>query len=40
VRLVTVDTKAATLKTWVYSPYTSATYPGSTINISGLELVH
>jgi hypothetical protein len=39
VRLVTVDTKAATLKTWVYSPYTSATYPDSTINVSGLDLV-
>jgi hypothetical protein len=39
VRLVSVDTRAATLKTWVYSPHTSATYPDSTINISGLELV-
>ena len=39
VRLVTVDTKAATLRTWVYSPYTNATYPASEVNIRGLSLV-
>ncbi len=40
VRLVTVDTKANTLKTWLYSPYTHHTTPGSTVDLSGLTLVH
>jgi hypothetical protein len=40
VRLVTFDTKANTLKTWIYSPYTDATTSGSTVNLSGLSLVH
>jgi hypothetical protein len=39
VRLVTVDTRAATLKTWVYSPYTDEMYPGSEVTIRGLSLV-
>jgi hypothetical protein len=39
VRLVTVDTRAATLKTWVYSPYTDEKYPGSEVTIRGLSLV-
>jgi hypothetical protein len=39
VRLVTVDTKAATLKTWVYSPLTDEDYPRSEVKVNGLSLV-
>lgn len=39
VRLVTVDVKAGTVKTWVYAPYTNATFPGSVVNLTGLSLV-
>ena len=39
VRLMTIDTKANTLKTWIYSPYTDEVSSGSEINISGLSLV-
>ncbi|MET0693851.1 MAG: metallophosphoesterase [Propionibacteriaceae bacterium] len=39
VRLVTVDTKANTLKTWVYAPYTDDTDDSSVVNLSGLQLV-
>lgn len=39
VRLLTVDTSANTLRTWVYSPLTRAVYPGSTLTLSGLGLV-
>ena len=30
VRLVTVDTKAGTLKTWIYAPFTNETFTGTT----------
>ena len=35
-RLVTIDTKKGTLKTWVYAPYTHETYPETTVNLEKL----
>lgn len=38
-RLVTIDTKAGTLKTWVYAPYTGESYPSRTVNLKKLSWV-
>lgn len=38
-RLVSVDTKAGTLKTWVYAPYTGESYPAATVNLKRLTWV-
>jgi hypothetical protein len=39
VRLFTVDTKAGTLKTWIYAPYTNETFAGATQTITGIDFV-
>ena len=39
VRLITVDTKAGTLKTWIYAPHTDETYTSYSKTISGVEFV-
>ena len=36
-RLITIDTKAGTLKTWVYAPYTKQTFSAATVNLKGLS---
>lgn len=38
-RLITVDTKARTLKTWVYAPYTDESFPEATVDLRGLTWV-
>jgi hypothetical protein len=38
-RLITIDTKAGTLKTWVYAPYTKQTFAAATVNLKGLSWV-
>jgi len=39
VRLIEIDTRANTLRTWVYAPYTKATYPSYKLSLSRLTWV-
>jgi hypothetical protein len=39
VRLITINTKSGTLKTWVYAPWTRHTYTGYTVKLNKLHWV-
>ena len=38
-RLITVDTKAGSLKTWIYAPFTNETFSAYSKTITGVDFV-
>ena len=39
VRLFTVDTRAGTIKTWVYAPHTNQTFTDQSKTLTGVDFV-